>query len=97
MMLPEHKEILKEMWNKQDQPNRPLLDEQQLDDLNNRLSVAYAERRSVQITYVVEKRCGERSEKCQAGVITNIYPETKRIEIGGVSIELQYVTSIDVQ
>ena len=51
LMLPEHVELLKRVWNEDAKVVKPSLDEQELEVLNNRILEAYHQKQSIQIVY----------------------------------------------
>ncbi|WP_042145542.1 YolD-like family protein [Paucisalibacillus sp. EB02] len=51
LMLPEHVELLKKIWNEDKKVVKPHLDEQELEVLNNRILEAYHQKQFIQIEY----------------------------------------------
>ncbi|MFZ3578757.1 YolD-like family protein [Virgibacillus sp. DJP39] len=54
MMLPEHIELLKKMWDEDDHKEKPILDEQQIEELDAKLQCALSNNLSVEIKYYDE-------------------------------------------
>jgi|SRR5690625_279452 len=50
LMLPEHVQMLKDMWQEDKTDFRPLLDEQLLDELNRHLQTALSQNKKVRLT-----------------------------------------------
>ncbi|AXI09308.1 YolD-like family protein [Oceanobacillus sp. 143] len=51
LMLPEHVELLKELWKEDEKVRKPLLDPQQIEIIHNDLMDAYHSERSVTISF----------------------------------------------
>jgi hypothetical protein len=51
LMLPEHVELLKRIWDEDKKVVKPCLDEQELEVLNNRILEAYHQKQLIQINY----------------------------------------------
>nr|WP_306798604.1 YolD-like family protein [Oceanobacillus saliphilus] len=51
MMLPEHIQLLNDMWKQKEYKEKPVLDEQQLEDINRKLHLAIHKNVTVEITY----------------------------------------------
>ncbi|WP_010094532.1 YolD-like family protein [Ornithinibacillus scapharcae] len=51
LMLPEHVELLKSIWNEDKKIKKPVLDEQEIEVLNMLLIEAYEEKQPITITY----------------------------------------------
>lgn len=51
LMLPEHVELLKSIWNEDKKVVKPILDEQAIEALNTQLIEAYQEEQFITITY----------------------------------------------
>lgn len=51
IMLPEHQRMLEEMWEQQEWKDKPILDEQQMVEINMKLQLALNEDLTVEIEY----------------------------------------------
>ncbi|MBS3679773.1 YolD-like family protein [Ornithinibacillus massiliensis] len=51
LMLPEHVELLKSIWSEDKRIQRPLLDEQELELINNQIIEAYQDNQLITLTY----------------------------------------------
>lgn len=51
LMLPEHVELLKSIWNEDKKQTKPILDEQEIEVLNMQLIEAYQEKQRITVTY----------------------------------------------
>ncbi|GAA0428186.1 YolD-like family protein [Lentibacillus halophilus] len=51
MMMPEHEELLRKMWKEQDYKEKPILDEQQKEDVDARLQEAVYYHRTVEVKH----------------------------------------------
>lgn len=51
LMLPEHVELLKSIWSEDNRIQRPLLDEQELELINNQIIEAYQDNQLITLTY----------------------------------------------
>lgn len=56
MMLPEHAELLKELWEEDDYQEKPLLDIQQIEQLERDILIACHKHLSVELTIYQAKR-----------------------------------------
>ncbi|MGJ9458698.1 YolD-like family protein [Oceanobacillus sp. CF4.6] len=54
MMLPEHIQLLKDMWEQKEYKEKPILDEQQLEEINMKLHLAIHNNLTAEITYYAE-------------------------------------------
>lgn len=54
MMLPEHIQLLNDMWEQKEYKERPILDEQQLEEINMKLHLAIHNNLTIEITYYAE-------------------------------------------
>lgn len=50
LMLPEHVQMLKDLWQEDKTSIQPLLDEQMLDELNQHLQTAFSQNKKVRLT-----------------------------------------------
>ncbi|GIO28403.1 YolD-like family protein [Ornithinibacillus bavariensis] len=62
LMLPEHVELLKKIWNEDKKVVKPMLDEQELETINRRVIEANQNNEEVRITYfesgkIIEVQC----------------------------------------
>ncbi len=94
-MLPEHKETLKKMWNKKEQNQRRQLDEQLLEQFNNRLSAAYIHKRPVQITYYMNDTYDKLNLCNCIGHIDRVDANISMIEVEGVSICIRDIVNVE--
>lgn len=53
LMLPEHVQMLKNMWQEEETISQPIVDEQLLDELNNHLQIALSQNKKVRLTVYV--------------------------------------------
>ncbi|WLR52001.1 YolD-like family protein [Bacillus tianshenii] len=51
MMLPEHVEMIKEIWREDEKKPKPILDEQELQELNETIEQALQEESTIHLTY----------------------------------------------
>lgn len=51
LMLPEHVEMIKEMWAEDDKKEKPILDEQQINEINMKLQLALHDNLTVEVKY----------------------------------------------
>ena|SRR5690625_3637872 len=51
LMLPEHVQLLKEMWQEDQKIDQPNLDSQALELMNEELMIAYVQKQTVTLTY----------------------------------------------
>ena len=56
MMLPEHRKELKDLWEAQDDVDKPIFDDDQLAELSQDISVCIQESRLVSVKYYCSKR-----------------------------------------
>ncbi|UFU01245.1 YolD-like family protein [Radiobacillus kanasensis] len=56
LMLPEHVEMLRELWREDADQTMPIIDEQKLDEMNELIHDAYNEKHSVKITFFSNQR-----------------------------------------
>jgi hypothetical protein len=56
LMLPEHVELLKRIWNEDKKVVKPNLDEQELEVLNNQILEAYHQKQFIQIEYYCDNQ-----------------------------------------
>lgn len=75
-MLPEHVEELKKLWEEYEQESMPVLDEQELEEMNQRCLAAYKQKQTVQLTIYHDGYKKERK-----GVITNLDQEQQTIHL----------------
>lgn len=53
LMLPEHVQMLKNMWKEEEKIEQPIIDEQLLDELNGHLKKALSQNKTVRLTIYV--------------------------------------------
>ncbi|SFD42619.1 YolD-like protein [Lentibacillus persicus] len=51
LMIPEHEEMLRKWWASQEYKEKPILDEQQKEDINARLQAAFHHSLPIEVTY----------------------------------------------
>ncbi|MBM7569888.1 YolD-like family protein [Aquibacillus albus] len=51
LMLPEHVEMLRQLWSEDQKTHKPVLDEHQLEEMNQRLNHAITSNAAITITY----------------------------------------------
>jgi len=51
MMMPEHEEMLEEMWNQKEWKEKPMLDEHLMNEINIKLQMALANDLTIEIEY----------------------------------------------
>jgi|SRR5690606_1932361 len=56
LMLPEHVELLKRIWNEDKKVVKPNLDEQELEVLNNQILQAFHQKQCIQIEYYYDNQ-----------------------------------------
>jgi len=54
LMLPEHQELLHEMWHGKEKKEKPMMDEQELEEINMKLQLAIHDDLPVKIKYFSE-------------------------------------------
>ncbi|WP_067727684.1 YolD-like family protein [Oceanobacillus damuensis] len=54
MMMPEHIQLLNDMWKRKEYKEKPVLDEQQLEEINRKLHMAIHKHLSAEITYYAD-------------------------------------------
>jgi len=54
LMLPEHNQILEELWNENEKKEKPIVDEQELEEMNMKIQLAIHQDLPVKITYFSE-------------------------------------------
>jgi len=95
LMLPEHVQILKEMWKEDEKQVAPELDDQALEELNDQCLEAYQENNVVTITQF--KKGSFRSDK---GTITKLLPQEQslrftRVNGTSISIPIQHIVHLE--
>ncbi len=95
LMLPEHVQILKDMWKDDQKATAPQLDEQALEELNERCIQAYEEEAIVKI--IQFKNGSFHDEK---GTITKLLPQEQSLRITrvngtSISIPIQNIVQLD--
>ncbi len=86
LMLTEHREGLKEIWNHRDDMEMPVLDEQKLQELERVLKEAIQNNKLVEVTYHKDRRHHK--------IRGNIKANNNRISIGSKRIPLQRIIHI---
>lgn len=94
MMLPEHKEQLKEMWEQKRNQKRPDFDEQQLQEFSEIIVHAYSERIPVLIVYCRTKIYHEENVYELIGIISGINSRLKTITIQNKCIYVEDLLDI---
>ncbi|ALX48512.1 YolD-like family protein [Lentibacillus amyloliquefaciens] len=90
LMMPEHEEMLRKWWAAQDYKEKPILDEQQKEEINARLQAAFHNSLPVEVTYY------NRGEFLTAkGKLLNISPFKLMLE-DNFAIELQNVLDVSI-
>jgi len=95
LMLPEHVQILKDMWDDDHKVVAPQLDEQELEVLNEQCIQAYQEETVVKITQFKDGAFGD-----DKGTITGLLPQEqsvrfKRLNGTSISIPIQHIVQLD--
>lgn len=96
MMLPEHKEQLKDMWRHEDDQPRPYFDEQQLEEFNRIIFRAYQEKQLVSITYCSADVYCEQNVRETTGNITEIHAQLQMIGIDDTKIYINDLLDIQL-
>lgn len=76
LMLPEHVELLKQMWQEDKKESKPILDSQEIEWINQQILESYEHQLPVQLTFFEDSQTYH-----VAGQISKLHPETKRINI----------------
>lgn len=76
LMLPEHVELLKEMWRETEKVDKPILDPQELELMNEKLIKAYQEKLEIILTVYEDGLIN----KCK-GMITNVNVPQNQLSI----------------
>lgn len=96
MMLPEHKEQLKEMWKHEDDQPRPSFDEQQLEEFNTIIFHAYQQNHLVSITYCSSTVYCEQNIRETTGTITTMHPQRQMITIDDTNVYIKDLLDIQL-
>lgn len=89
LMLPEHVELLQEMWEETEKINKPILDPQELEQLNKQLIQAYNENFSIAIS-IYENG----SIKKIHGTIKSLCPDQNQIHLQ-VQNDMEKIVNFD--
>lgn len=76
LMLPEHVELLKQMWQEDKKESKPILDPQEIELINQQLLESYEHQLLIQLTFFEDNQT-----HCVVGKISKLYPKTKKISI----------------
>jgi hypothetical protein len=76
MMLPEHRKELKDLWDAQDDVDKPMYDDDKLAELSQEISLCIHENKLVSIKYYNSKRY-----RILSGIITKYDPELSLIMV----------------
>lgn len=96
MMLPEHKEQLKDMWDHNQAEKRPDFDEQQLEEFNETIIQAYKTKLLVSVAYCAEDIYREQNTHEITGVISAINSHVQAIIIGDTRIYVKDFLDIQI-
>lgn len=89
MMLPEHIELLKKMWEEDDYKENPILDEQQIDEMELKLQCALHNNLTVEIKYY------DKPHYCMArGKLKVINTRTGLLRLGEKEIAIENVIDV---
>ncbi|RFA37018.1 hypothetical protein CAI16_02790 [Virgibacillus dokdonensis] len=89
IMMPEHIEMLQEMWKEQDYKEKPILDEQQKEEINTKLLMALANDLTVELKYF-DKHDFYKVK----GKITSINKQNKYISIAGQRLPFECIMDV---
>ncbi|AUJ25213.1 YolD-like family protein [Virgibacillus dokdonensis] len=89
IMMPEHIEMLQEMWKEQDYKEKPILDEQQQEEINNKLLMAGVNDLTVEIKYF-----NKHDFYKVKGKITSINKQNKYINIVGQRLPFECIIDV---
>lgn len=96
MMLPEHKEQLKDMWEHKKNEARPYFDEQQLEEFSKIVVHAYSENLPVQLVYCRSEIFKEKNIHTIIDVITEINPRLHTIIVEDKCIYIKDLLDIQL-
>ncbi|KNE22492.1 YolD-like family protein [Virgibacillus pantothenticus] len=89
IMMPEHIEMLQKMWKEQDHEKMPILDEQQKEEINNKLLMAVANDLTVELKYFDNHDFYK-----VKGKITSINKQNKYISIAGQHLLFENIIDV---
>ncbi|KNE19026.1 YolD-like family protein [Virgibacillus pantothenticus] len=89
IMMPEHVEMLQKMWKEQDHEEMPILDEQQKEEINNKLLMAVANDLTVELKYFDNHDFYK-----VKGKITSINKQNKYISIAGQHLPFENIIDV---
>ncbi|NWO14879.1 YolD-like family protein [Virgibacillus sp.] len=89
IMMPEHIEMLQEMWKEQDYNEKPILDEQQKEEINTKLLMALANDLTVELKYF-DKHDFYKVK----GKITSINKQNKYISLAGQCLPFECIMDV---
>ncbi|WP_077702509.1 YolD-like family protein [Virgibacillus dokdonensis] len=89
IMMPEHIEMLQEMWKEQEHKEKPILDEQQQEEINTKLLMAGVNDLTVEIKYF-----NKHDFYKVKGKITSINKQNKYISIAGQHLPFECIMDV---
>ncbi|MFU0790632.1 MAG: YolD-like family protein [Virgibacillus proomii] len=89
IMMPEHVELLEEIWKEQDHKEKPILDEQQQEEINLKLWMALANDLTVKLKYYDNHNFYKAK-----GKITSINRQNKYIDIAGQRLPFENIIDV---
>ncbi|SHH87899.1 YolD-like family protein [Virgibacillus chiguensis] len=89
IMMPEHIEMLQEMWEEQDYKEKLILDEQQQEEINNKLLMAGVNDLTVELKYF-----NKHDFYKVKGKITSINKQNKYINIVGQRLPFECIMDV---
>ncbi|MEN2766231.1 YolD-like family protein [Ornithinibacillus xuwenensis] len=87
LMLPEHVELLKNIWKEDKKVRRPALDEQELEILNQFIIEAYQEKQTITINYYQDGQMHNTS-----GIIKKLDPLNHTILLNNLSVSADTIS-----
>lgn len=93
LMLPEHVELLKEMWQEDTKVQRPEIDAQEIEVMNQKLNRAYHYKETVQLSVYNNGEIDTITGNIKQ---VNTYSQTVRLESGSLDTTVSFYNIIEV-
>ncbi|WBX81272.1 YolD-like family protein [Virgibacillus salarius] len=89
IMMPEHIEMLNNIWDEQDRKQKPIIDEQQQEDINLKLHMAVKNDLTVELKYFMNYDYYNAK-----GKITSIDRQNKYIKVAGQYLSIESIIDV---
>lgn len=74
LMLPEHVELLKQMWQEDNKESKPILDSQEIELINQQIMASHEQQLFIHLAFFEDSQT-----HLIRGKIKSLYPETKKL------------------